>query len=632
MMFGDEVATQMLKEASSPQYWKSLKDSVRRQQNELATQQFQDIKDNAPGFFGGISEKLGDAGRSASRAIDVGATRGISRFFQRWGDENRQEAAKESGQYYYAENDFSNLTSNERDVFNSNLKTIGSDVPKMKGEGFEYRRYTQALQYLGREDKGTRSWGEAGLDAASTAASWLTPAGLLGFDNDSMQSIIGAGVASGQSNKNIQETIRQAQESKRFESSALKTSGVVLTGKKGLASAEKMGAQLGLSAESFAQYSQSAGQKVAKLAGAGQNIVGSDKYVGTTKIKSAFVEGLPAEARAKFNALTEADQAKILQNVSASGKGGASAKEAAGLAESEAFFNEGRAGWEGAQGDIKTAQIKLDYMLGDTMGMSSDEQKDVTNWMKGTKADVQYATALGLAGDKGNLDANTAKLTELVTKEMGPKAKKSDIKARVTELLQSGGDVGKLSENVKKALTASRDKLGDTKFRASLDVSNQVLFEGQKASAIGAMKDILGDITSGGKINAEAITDEKLANLKETGNTELAKALGAYRDASNTTGMSGLNEKAMSAQQQKIMALIGQGGDKGGTYESLTAATGDQAQQLAASAQALDGVSSSMAEAFKYFTPVATKNFADGARALAEHFNVATPDPNADAT
>jgi hypothetical protein len=39
-----------------------------------------------------------------------------------------------------------------------------------------------------------------------------------------------------------------------------------------------------------------------------------------------------------------------------------------------------------------------------------------------------------------------------------------------------------------------------------------------------------------------------------------------------------------------------------------------------------------MAEAFKYFTPVATKNFADGARALAEHFNVATPDPNADAT
>jgi len=633
MMFGDEVATQMLKEASSPQYWKSLKDSVRRQQNELATQQFQDIKDNAPGFFGKMGEELGDMGRSASRAIDIGATRGIGRFFQRWGDDNRQEAARENGQYYYAENDFSNLTSNERDVFNSNLKTIGSDVPKMKGEGFQYRNYTKALQYLGREDKGTRSWGEAGLDAASTAASWLTPAGLVGFDNDSMQSIIGAGVASGQSNKNIQETIRQAQESKRYESSALKTSGVVLKGKKGLASAEKMGAQLGMSAESFAQYSQSAGQKVAKLAGAGQNIVGSDKYVGTTKIKNILLNELTPEARAKFNALPEADQAKILQDVSAAGKVGASAQEAAGLAESEAFFNEGRAGWESAQGDIKIAQIKLDYMLGDTMGMSSDEQKDVTNWMKGTKADVQYATALGLAGDKGNKEANTAKLTELVTKEMGPKAKKSDIKARVTELLKTGGDVGNLSENVKKALMASRDKLGDTKFRAALDVSNQTLFEGQKASALGAMKDILGDIAlPGGKIDAEAITDEKLASLKESGNAELAKALGAYRDASNTTGMSGPNEKAMAAQQQKIMQLIGQGGDKGGTYESLTAATGDQAQQLAASAQALDGVSSSMAEAFKYFTPVATKNFADGARALAEHFNVATPDPNADAT
>jgi hypothetical protein len=624
MMFGDEVATQMLKEASSPQYWKSLKDSVRRQQNELAVQQFQDIKDNAPGFFGGIKESLGAAGRSVDRTIDIGASRGISRFFKHWGDENRSEAARESGQYYYAENTFSGMTQQEGDVYKSKLKTLGSKAtPTMKGGGFHYRDYTSALQYLGREDKGSRSWGEAGLDAASTAAAWMTPLGLAGFDYESMQSMMGAGLAAGQSDKNIQETIRQAEESKRSEGRALNTSDVVLTGKKGLASAEKMGAQLGLSAAQFAQYSSSAGGKVAKLAGAGQKIVGQNNRIGTTKIKSAFVDSLPAEARAKFNALSEADQAKILQNVVASGKGGATAKEAAGFAESEAFFNEGKAGWENAQAGIKRYQGQLDFMLGDTMGMSSDAQEDVTKWMKGTKESVQYATALGLASDPGNTAANEAKLTELVTKEM-PGAKKSAIKARVVELMQTKG--GPLSANVKDALMASRDKLGDTKFRAALDVSNQTLVKGQTASAIGAMKDILGDVMDGGKINAGAITSEKIASLKASGHADLAEALSGYKSATKG-GINGTNERDISAAQNKVLALIGQGGaDKSGTYESLTAATGEQAQQLAASAKSLDGVSSSMAEAFKYFTPAAAKNFAEGAKALAETYNKAVPE------
>ena len=628
MMFGDEVATQMLKEASSPQYWKGLKDSVRRQQNELAVQQFQDIKDNAPGFFGGIGEKLGEAGRAASRSIDVGASRGVGRFFKHWGDENRQEAARESGQYYYAENTFSGKTQQESSVYEAKLRTMGDKMsPTMKGGGFHYRDYTKALQYLGREDKGTRSWGEAGLDAASTAAAWMTPLGIAGFGYDQMQSMMGAGLAAGQSNKNIQETLRQAEESKRAEGRALDTSNVVDTGKKGLANAKRMGAKLGISFGEFSQAAQAAGGKIAGLAGEGRNVVGSDKYVGTAGIKNAFRSSLSESARSRFDALPEAEQMEMLQSSSASAKGGANAKQAAGLADASAFWNEGNVGWETAQEDIKRYQGQLDTMLGDTMGMDSGEQEGVTKWMKGTKESVQYATALGLAKDKGTSSANMSKLTELVTKDMEPNAKKSDIEARVNDLIKQGGDGKKLDDKVRFALEASRDKLGDTKFRASLDVSNQVLGKGQTASALGAMKSILGDISDGGQLNAGAITNERIQSIKDKGYGGLATALQDYKAAS-AGGLNGRNESDIAAKQQKVMALIGQGADdKSGTYESLTAATGDQARQLAASAKSLDGVSSSMAEAFKYFTPTATKNFAEGARALAEHFNKATTDP-----
>ena len=623
MMFGDEVATQMLKEASSPQYWKGLKDSVRRQQNELAIQQFQDIKDNAPGFLGGIKESLGAAGRSIDRTIDFGATRGISRFFKRWGDENRQEAARESGQYYYAESEFGLKTQQERDVYNLKLRTMGDKArpsASRGGEAFQYRDFTKALQYLERTDKGTKSWGEVGVEAASF------PAGLLGLDYGNVQSIMGAGGASMHSNKNIQEVIRQAQESKRAEGAALNTSEVVLTGKKGLASAEKMGAQLGMSAGTFAQYSQSVGQKIAKLAGEGQRTFGPNKLVGTTQAKNVLMENLEPEARAKFNSLPEADQTKILQNILAAGKYGATAKEAAGLAESEAFFNEGRAGWEGAQGKIEQYRDMLGAVLNKTMGMSTEESENVTQWMKTTPESVQYAVSLGLAGDKGNRAANEAKLTELVTKEM-PGAKKSAIKAKVAELLQTGG--GKIPENIRTALTASRDKLGDTKFRASVDVANQMLVRGQEATATGAMKDILGDITGGGgEINVREITDEKLEAIRSKGQGGLADALKEYKDLTRKgIGTSaGPDKKALEAQERKIRSLIGQGSaDKLGTYEALTGATGDQAQQLAASAKSLDSVTSSMEKAFANFTETTTKNFAEGAKALAMAFDKLDP-------
>jgi hypothetical protein len=627
MMFGDEVATQMLKEASSPQYWKSLKDSVRRQQNELAVQQFQDIKDNAPGFFGGIKESLGAAGRSIDRTIDFGATRGISRFFKRWGDENRQEAARESGQYYYAENTFSGMTKDESDVFKTKLRTMGDVNPVMKGEGFQYRNYTKALQYLGRENKGSRSWGEAGLDAASTAAAWGTPAGLLGFDYEAMQSIMGAGLAAGQSNKNIQETIRQAQESKRAEGKALNTSGVVLTGKKGSAEAQRMGAQLGLTSGAFGAYASAAGGKIAKLAGEGQKIIGSNDLVGSTLIKNALLDILPAEARAKFNSLSEEEQTKILQRVTASGKYDATAKEKAGLAESEAFFNEGRAGWEAAQSDIKRYQENLDVTLGNVMGLGTDEQGDVTKWLKVTTEAEQFAAARQISGDTSSLAADESKLTELVTKEM-PKASKSAIKARVDELMSTGGKPR--SDQVNIALKAAHQKLGSRTFRRSIDIANQQLLKGQKASAIGAMKDILGDITgSGGEINVNAITDEKIDALKSQGQSGLAEALKAYREAAtSTSGITGPNKKEMEVQRQKIMGLIGQGADaKSGAYDALTAPTGEQAQQLAASAESLDKVASSMEKAFKNFTETSTKNFAEGAKALAEHFGKATAEP-----
>lgn len=625
MMYGDEVATQMLKEASSPQYWKSLKDNVRRQQNELAIQQFQDIKDNAPGLWGNIKEAVGGAGRSLKNTVGAPFSemgRMAGRFFKNWGDSNRLEDAIENGQYYYAENEFSGLTKKQTDVLRSKNRVFGS-MARMgyRGTG-SYRNVTKDVQLLereaGGESLGSRTWTEAGLDAASTAAGWATPLGLTGFGYDQMQSIMGFGLEQTLTPTQLAGAKAGAAAIRKREGAVFDTSDTSFTGKKGFKAAEDLGGALGISRDTMILRMQAAGGAVAKKAGEGQHWYKADEFVGTKDTRAAFRAQLTDEERKRFDTLDPDTQMKMLRGVMSYGKKGATAEQAAGLSEAEAMWNERKSAWESAKDDIGKYQKSLDVAY-TGMGISaSGDREKFAEWLKGTTASEQFAVGMNVRGSKGGKDIE--QLRALVAKEMGPKAKKKDIDARVTTLLDQG--VEGVSTDVRKMLGTARESLGDEGFQRALTLAGGSMLGGQQATGMAAMQDLVGDMFSGGKVQVGNVTEAKLAKLAKT-NPELARAFSSYKKAFKEGDTKALGKAGESVLNQMIEGGLG----KGGQAEALTAPTGEQAQQLAASADSLDKVAASMEKAFKNFTETSTKNFAEGAKALAEHFNKATTEP-----
>jgi hypothetical protein len=79
LLYGDEVASQMMKQAESPGFWRAQRQIVERQQSQLAYNQRQEIMEQAP-ILGGIPRDI------ASATGITGAVRGVGRAFSNMGE------------------------------------------------------------------------------------------------------------------------------------------------------------------------------------------------------------------------------------------------------------------------------------------------------------------------------------------------------------------------------------------------------------------------------------------------------------------------------------------------------------------------------------------------------------------
>ena len=80
MLYGDEVATQMMTEAANPAYWRAQRSMIRQERDDIARSQRQHIMDAAPGVFGQI-------GRQISTVLDITPLGEITRSVGRgWRD------------------------------------------------------------------------------------------------------------------------------------------------------------------------------------------------------------------------------------------------------------------------------------------------------------------------------------------------------------------------------------------------------------------------------------------------------------------------------------------------------------------------------------------------------------------
>ena len=94
MLYGDEVATQMMTEAANPEYWRAQRSMIRQERDDIARSQRQHIMDAAPGVFGQI-------GRQISTVLDItplgeitqSVGRGWRDYISRPLQENRDRAA-----------------------------------------------------------------------------------------------------------------------------------------------------------------------------------------------------------------------------------------------------------------------------------------------------------------------------------------------------------------------------------------------------------------------------------------------------------------------------------------------------------------------------------------------------------
>lgn len=70
LLYGDEIATQMMKQAESPAFWRAQRQMIRGRQMELAMEQRAQIEEDAPGPIGMLGEAIGETpqGRMFSEA------------------------------------------------------------------------------------------------------------------------------------------------------------------------------------------------------------------------------------------------------------------------------------------------------------------------------------------------------------------------------------------------------------------------------------------------------------------------------------------------------------------------------------------------------------------------------------
>lgn len=644
-MYGREVASDMLKMASNPQFWKSLREGDRRQKDELARQQYQDIKDRVPSLWDGVQ-------RSVAGFFEIAdPTTGLRKVMKGVSDRKRGDEAAERGDYYFAETGFDGLTDKQIKAWSARKRVRGESKLADTGRGEIGRSsanvYRDAMLIERGEDQGILSTRERITRAAAPlmnvpfalmAPIASTVAGLAGaqVDYGTAESLGGWGMKQKMSPDELRQMHAKADalRGKNLEAyNAAQKFNLFSGDVKDINKLNEATKALGIGG-SGADFALSVGKGVANLAADRYHMWGKNDQVVTKDVKDQIIDKMiskdpalsklhkenpkaaRAQASARFEKLSGSQKEVLLGAGMSGGKQLTTAKGESVLAETEKDNRTGMGmdNWEDAKVKLEQVQNSINYQL-ETMGVDLESQQGrFKGLLLNTTAEQQ--TALGVvygAGAGKDYDTQMSALkSELAKANPGKSAAEIDALAMKTFGEVTAKGPGALISDEDKVLLENAARIGGReKFSEKVK-----LISGELDASIGALGEAVSRDFSGtgffGGNKLGDITAEGIAALQQTSPAQ-ARAAKKYKIAKERGASSSVLDKIQSEYDE---AGIARASSLGGTAESQLTAMGPEADQLSGSASAMDAIAGSMERAFENFAP-ATKDFAAGAKALA---------------
>jgi hypothetical protein len=650
-MYGREVASDMLKMASSPEFWKSLREGNARQRDELARQQYQDIKDRTPGMWDDVRRTVGNVIGSGS---GTGIMRDIREFSASITDSNRKDAARERGDYYVSESPYGGLSTAQVDAWADRKQARGVESYSSKSSDPSARRGADVWRDIAYRDRknGQMGWREKALRIAAPLAN--IPIAMLSGGASVGLAIAGADIDYGTAEKGMgwlmkqfltPAEIRSNQKATADQAKAdvavydeAKKYNVLATDKVSMDSKEELSKRLGFDSTSFIL---GLGHDIGRYAESQYARVGFQGTVDSSTVRNLTIKKListkpeyaamaKTDPNGAWNAASKFFEALPAESKAAMTGGGmraakevASEKGANRLAGSEAEIRgvSGMSNLEDVQAKIRQTKESIDVagsaMLGG--GILGADSQALQDSLLGTTAAQQ--TAMGMVYG-GEYKAKDKALLISLLKTKNPKATDRELEVLATKTIAevtSGVDAsGKtfISEEAKTQLRKAGNINKAKKPGERQDFGAMLTkMAGMQDMAINAMgeagtTDFMG--TSWGADKLADITETDIRGLDKF-NPRQAAAARKYLTAKKM-GSTGEMEKAKAAFEKEGVA-----GASGlaGKDVSMLDATGPEADQIAGSIAAIDAVAASMERAFANFTPAVTRDFATGSKYLA---------------
>jgi hypothetical protein len=646
MLYGDEVASQMMTEAANPAYWRSQKAMIQRERDDLARSQRQDIMDAAPGMFSRLGTAANRAiGRPISRAFDPlgGAGEAVGRGWRDLVTRPLQEIAdRAAGKITYDRLDpemSADTSSKEgRAAYAARRKRVGQTQRKSRG-GIDitgrdaYDLFTTDL-YGG--DQHIADYTGTALDVAKfgltgllgiPATIGLAWAEAYGLDtSEIMRGGIGAAykavMLSGDSQRARDARGRatamqkeQAWSVARIEGSAGRTLS------SGFKSGEYTALEkaLGLKAGQGAWAVHAAGKEMAAAAADASGVIVDDRMTSVT-FKNAMMRGLAGSSGKGQDAISAALTGDLLESTYesayASGRagGGATARSMFQKFEETAKGGVARSSQVATRARMEEIRTRKDE-LADKLGLGYFSGRDELDKLAAKYSPAQtliiaYNTAKGL--DKSQQDAWMSKIKTAMAEEAGitdpndPRMEGINEKAINEVDRLKGIDISdKLRGNLN-AITQKRDGANLLLERIDLITEEQM---SERTSGV------MSKLSIAAGMGGTGIKDETdLMRLSKSERDNLRK-----KGFGKIAGILDKSEGASAAQRKDILEQIRVETDTMGSElssESLSTPTGEKAQELKRSEKSMENLASQMEEAFKGFNVDTTKAFRDGAIAL----------------
>lgn len=664
-MFGKEVATDMLQYASNPEFWKSLRANADRSKQELARQQFQDIKDRTPGMWDDVKRTVGNAFGSGGGS---GLARSIGQFSKRWSDDTKREEAAERGDYYYSETAYDGLSKQQIDMWEANKRGRGSDQYKLKadvGAGTRAKDVWRDAAYMDRRaNNGQMGWREmvnrvvsplanVGIGLATGGVGFA--ASMVGLDiNYGMNENVGGFLMKQNMTPAEERRAHLAAVEARKEDVALfdasKKNDIFSTSKKDLATKQEIAKTLGVDSRKFlmglgsdvAAYAQ---DQYSRVGPNGQIMGDTVKKLGIRKLLAQrpdlnndwnaaekLYNTLGSDARAMVEGGTLAQGAKIT---------GAKGVNIIATGEKEARTGSGMANLEDAKVKIQETKNLIDDMGSALLGggMFGNDSSEMQNALLGKSLAQQ--TAMGMIfGGKDITDKEMSTLKSRLRSD-NPKATDEQIDSLADKTLKEVRDnknekgeqmfTPEAREQLFRAGTTVRESRAGKAGLGGLGDALERMSQFQVASidllAEAGTSDFMGKGMFGGLFggnNLDNITETDIAALEKAGNVSQAKAAREFMAAKKGGSKEQMNLAQSKYDKAGVAAMTG----KGGTAESQLVATGAEANNLEGSSAAIDAIAATMEKAFANFTPNTTANFANGSQALFNAMKLFAEDQN----